>query len=262
MASVEMPSGMGAAGEWLPELDIKAPLKQRRLTVFFRLLLLIPQYIALFFLGIAAFFVAIFGWFAALFTGRLPEWAALYLSQYIEYYTRVAASESLLIDRYPPFAFVAPDYPVQVELRPDELNRLAVLLRIVLIFPAAIIQAVVAAGWAVASFFIWLIVLVLGRMPESLFDATAAVLRYSMRLQAYWLMLTSSYPKRLFGDGQAAEGLGAGRVPGTRPLLMTSGARVLMVVFIVLGIGYLATGGSFTSWTSDNNSSTSTVAHP
>ncbi|HXL96698.1 MAG TPA: DUF4389 domain-containing protein [Streptosporangiaceae bacterium] len=261
MASVGMPGGMGSAGEWLPELDIKAPGKQRRLTVFFRLLLLIPQYIVLLFLGIAAFFVAIFGWFAALFTGRLPGWAALYLSQYIEYYTRVAASESLLIDRYPPFAFVAPDYPVQVELRPDELNRLAVLLRIVLIIPAGIIQAVVAGGWAVASFFIWLVVLVLGRMPESLFDATAAVVRYSMRVQAYWLMLTSSYPKRLFGDGQAAESPGAGRVPGTRPLLMTSGARVLMVVFIVLGIGYLATGGS-ASWTSDNNSATGNVAHP
>jgi hypothetical protein len=248
-----MPTSMGSAGEWLPELDIKAPPKQRRLTVFFRLLLLIPQYIVLFFLGIAAFFVAIFGWFAALFTGRLPEWPAIYLSQYIGYYTRVAASESLLIDRYPPFAFVAPDYPVQVELRPDDLNRLAVLLRIVLIIPAAIIQAVVAGGWAVASFFIWLVVLILGRMPESLFDATAAVVRYSMRVQAYWLMLTSSYPKRLFGDGQAADGPGVGRVPSTRPLLMTSGARLLMVVFIVLGIGYLATGGSASSWTSDNN---------
>jgi hypothetical protein len=250
------------AGEWLPELDIQAPREQRRLTVFFRILLLIPQYIVLLFLGIAAFFVAVFGWFAALFTGRLPEPAALYLSQYIEYYTRVTASESLLIDRYPPFAMVAPDYPVQVELRPDELNRLAVLLRILLIIPAAIIQAVVAGGWAVASFVIWLIVLVLGRMPESLFDATAAVLRYSMRVQAYWLMLTSSYPKRLFGDGQAAEGPGAERVPGTRPLLMTSGARVVMVVFIVLGVAYLATGGSASSWTSDSSSATSPVAHP
>jgi len=262
MASVTMPASMGSAGEWLPEMDIKAPEKQRRLTVFFRILLLIPQYLVLLFLGIATFFVAIFGWFAALFTGRLPEGVALYLSQYIEYYTRVAASESLLVDKYPPFALMAPEYPVQVELRPGELNRLAVLLRIVLIVPAAIIQAVVAGGWAVASFVIWLVVLVLGRMPESLFDATAAVLRYSMRVQAYWLMLTSSYPKRLFGDGQAAEGPGAVRVQGTRPLLMTSGARVLMVVFIVLGVFYLATGGTFTSWTSDNSSATSNAARP
>jgi uncharacterized protein DUF4389 len=261
MASVTMPAGMGSAGEWLPEMDIKAPPQQRRLTVFFRILLLIPQYFVLLFLGIATFFVAIFGWFAALFTGRLPEGVALYLSQYIEYYTRVAASESLLVDKYPPFALMAPDYPVQVELRPGELNRLAVLLRIVLIIPAAIIQAVVAGGWAVASFVIWLVVLVMGRMPESLFDATAAVLRYSMRVQAYWLMLTSSYPKRLFGDGQAAEGPGAVRVQGTRPLLMTSGARLLMVVFIVLGVVYLATGGSVTSWTSDNSSATSNAAH-
>ena len=48
---------------------------QRRATVIFRIILAIPQFIVLFFLGIAAFFVSMIGWFAALFTGRLPEFA-------------------------------------------------------------------------------------------------------------------------------------------------------------------------------------------
>ena len=46
---------------------------QRRATVIFRIILAIPQFFVLFFLGIAAFFVAVIGWFAALFTGRLPS---------------------------------------------------------------------------------------------------------------------------------------------------------------------------------------------
>ena len=111
-----------------------------------------------------------FGWFAALVIGRLPDWAAAYLAAYVAYYARVAASASLLIDTYPPFSLdLAPDYPVQVELRPGELNRLAVLLRIVLVIPAAIVTAVITSGWTVCAFFIWLVVLVAGP------DAGAAV---------------------------------------------------------------------------------------
>src|SRR5207248_4534389 len=47
------------------------PGRQRRVTVLFRLLLVIPHYIVLYALGIAVAIVAIIGWFAALFTGRL-----------------------------------------------------------------------------------------------------------------------------------------------------------------------------------------------
>jgi hypothetical protein len=122
--------------EWLPELDIDPPARQRRLTVLLRLLLLIPQFIVLAVLGLAAFVVAVIGWFAALVLGRLPEWAATFLAGYLEYSTRVDSSESMLVDRYPPFSFPAPDYPVRIELRPGNLNRLAVLLRIFLIIPA------------------------------------------------------------------------------------------------------------------------------
>jgi hypothetical protein len=278
-------------GEWLPELDIDQPARQRRLTVFFRLLLLIPQYIVLYVLGIAAFVVAVIGWFAALVTGRLPDWAFTYLADYVAYATRVGASESLLVDKYPPFSLTAADYPVRVGLRPAELNRLAVLLRIFLIIPAAIITAVVTAGWGVCSFFIWLIVLILGRMPEALFESTAAVVRYAMRAEAYWLMLSAAYPKRLFGDGPLADGAVAGgavaggavaggageygadagrggavgapgrRGSSTRPLLMTGAARVLLLVFIVLGVASLVTNGSVTSWSSSDNTSSIGTHH-
>jgi hypothetical protein len=241
--------------ELLPELDIVPPPRQRRLTVLLRLLLLIPQFIVLAVLSVAAFFVAIIGWFAALFTGRLPTWAYYFLSGYLAYTTRVRASQALLIDSYPPFAFDAPGYPVQIELQPAELNRLAVLVRIILIIPASIVYAVLSAGWEACAFFVWLIVLVMGRMPEPLFEATAAISRYAMRVEAYWLMLTTAYPKRLFGDGtgQAAPGTNA-----TKPFLMTTAGRVILIVIIIVGVGSAVGSGIG----SDSSNSDSTTAQP
>ncbi|MGW6399382.1 DUF4389 domain-containing protein [Streptomyces sp. NPDC055134] len=232
-------TGSGGSGaEWLPVLDVPAPGRQRRWTVLLRWLLLIPQFVVLFFLAIAAFFVVIVGWFAALFTGRLPNGIFSFLGSVLAYETRVNASATLLVDRYPPFAFSAPQYPVQIELRATPLNRLAVFFRLILLIPAAIIGTLVRSGWITISWVFWLIALVLGRLPAPLYAATAAVVRYSLRLNAYASLLTPAYPKRLFGDEPApAEEVRS----GTRPLLLDTAAKVLVVLFLLLGlVGQLA----------------------
>jgi hypothetical protein len=121
---------------------------------------------------------------------------------------------------------------------------------------------VLTAGWEACAFVIWLIVLILGRMPEPLF-ATAAIARYSMRFQAYWLMLTPAYPKRLFGDNAPALDGPASGASATRPFLMTTAGRVVLVVFIVIGIfsaiGSGAGGGMGTS--DGTTSSHASVVH-
>ncbi len=231
----------GPGGEHLPELDVPPPGRQRRWTVLLRLLLVLPQLIVVALLGIAAFFVTIAGWFAALVQGRLPEGIARFLGGYLAYATRVSASAMLLVDQYPPFSFDAPGYPVQIELRPGELNRLAVLFRLILMIPVAIVSGLLQYGWAAASWVFWLIALVLGRMPQPVFEAVAAVARFRMRFLAYGMMLTSAYPKRLFGDPEpepSAYGAAVSAAPsGTRPLVLSTGAKVLVVVFLVLGLG-------------------------
>lgn len=239
--------------EFLPELDIRAPERQRRWTVLLRLVLLIPHAVWLSLVGIAVFVVAVISWFAALFLGRLPKWSARFLAGYLGYYTRVYAYSYLLVDRYPPFAWDAPEHPVQVTLAPGRLNRLAVLFRIILAIPAIIVADVVASGWAALSFFIWLIVLVIGRVPAPVLGATAAVARYEFRFQSYFLMLTSAYPKGLFGDLPAVD-----RHSDTRPLVLTPGGRVLLIVFIVLGI--LGTVGASVTETRTNQPSTSSYS--
>lgn len=247
------------ADEFRPVLDIVEPARQRRLTVLLRLLLLIPHFIVLFFLHIAAFFTVIVGWFAALALGRLPDPVFRFLAGVLGYDMRVSASDMLLIDRYPPFALTPPaDYPAQIEVRPTPLNRLAVLFRVFLMIPAAIVQSLAVYGWWALAFVWWLITLCLGRMPRPLFEATAATLRYRMRFSAYAMMLTPAYPKGLFGDDGD---LAVAREPArsaTRPLVLSSAAKWLVVLFLVLGLaGNITT--SVTTSTTDDTSDTRLV---
>ncbi|WP_169812518.1 DUF4389 domain-containing protein [Nocardia acidivorans] len=238
------PTGMQGGGEALVELDVFPPQEHRRWTVLLRLLLVIPQLIVMWFLGIAAFVVVVCGWFGALFTGRLPVWCGDFLRGYFSYSTRVYGYAMLLVDEYPPFAWNPPNYPVRVLFpQPTELNRLAVLFRLILAFPILVFSSWLTTGWAVLSFFIWLIVLITGRMPRSVFEATTAIMRTELRTQAYTYLLTPAYLKGVFGDqtgvpaDPAAEQWGQPpRQSPTRPLLLSRGGQILLIVMLILGI--------------------------
>lgn len=175
---------------------------QRRLTVAFRLILVIPHQFILYFLQIAAGVVAFLGWWGALFTGRLPDFAADYLTGYLRWYSRAWAYQLLLTDMYPPFTLDDdPAYPVRIAVTRQPLNRAAVFFRLILIIPAWIVGVVVSVGvGTVLSFVAWLITLVTGKLPTDLHLAFTAAFRYVIRYCSYWLLLTPAYPAGLFGD--------------------------------------------------------------
>ncbi|MEU6934398.1 DUF4389 domain-containing protein [Streptomyces sp. NPDC046374] len=236
------PSADAEGAEWRPVLDVPPPGQQRRWTVLLRWLLLLPQFIVVAVLSFAAFFVTIAAWFSALVLGRLPESIATFLGSVLAYQTRVSASAALLVDRYPPFAFDAPEYPVRIELRATPLNRLAVLFRLILMIPAAIISSLAQTGWFAVCWVFWLIGIVLGRLPEPVFGATAAVVRYRMRLGAYAMMLTPVYPKGLLGD--TPDPVAQPSYSATRPLRLSTAAQVLVWLFLFLGLAGHVTSGS------------------
>jgi hypothetical protein len=234
------------------QLDVHGLRSQKRWTVLIRVILALPQLIVLYFLLLATFFVMIVGWFAALFTGRLPDGIREFLTGVLRYQVRVHGYLLLLVDEYPPFVFFdAPDYPIQVEVPPaTRLNRAAVLFRVILMIPAWIVSGVVLEGWGVIAFFVWLIMLFTGRQPEPVFGATSAALRYETRFLAYAGMLTPTYPKGLFGEVPGVED----RRSPTRPLLLSSGARVLLIVLIVLGaIAAIWSGSGNNTWSDDDS---------
>lgn len=116
------------AGGPLPaQVAVAEASAQQRVTVFLRLLLVIPHYLVLYFLGIAAGVVAFIGWWAALFTGWLPDFAVSYMTGYIRWYARVNAYVMLLTDVYPPFSLDdEPAYPVRIAIPARQrLNPLA-----------------------------------------------------------------------------------------------------------------------------------------
>ena len=131
----------------------------------------------------------------------------------------------LITDRFPPFDLGAPDYAVAVVLPPrGRLNRAAVLFRVVLAVPALILGTLVCAGLQLPLFFIWLIILISGRMPSSVFEAEATVLRYQARVYSWLLMLPSVYPGGLFGDPPLAA---APTTPGLDGLTLTAPAPAM-----------------------------------
>ena len=176
---------------------------QRRATVGFRIILAIPQLIILYILFIALVIVVVIGWFGALFMGRFPGWAHAFASGVIRWATRVGAYLFLLTDRYPPFSLEDEAYPARPMLPPagGRLNRWSVFFRIILAIPASVFYEVVLYGLTFPLLIVmWLVVLIRGAMPEPLYDAYAALLRYEVRYQSWFMMLTSEYPWGMLGD--------------------------------------------------------------
>ncbi len=80
------------------------PVERNRVTVGFRFILAIPQYIVLFFVGIAWAVTAIIGWFAILFTGAYPEGLYNFGVGFLRWSLRVESYMLLMHDVYPPFS--------------------------------------------------------------------------------------------------------------------------------------------------------------
>ncbi len=198
------------------EMAFGQPERQRRVTVFFRPILAIPQYVVLYFLNIAATVLVFIGWFAALFTGRFPDSFAEFVSGYLRWRARVDAYTFLLTDQYPPFSLrgSAGD-PVDLTVRTGRLNRWSVLFRYFLALPAALAVALLAVGAGIFWIVTWVATLVKGSPPRALFEANAATLRFQYRLTGYFFMLTSFYPAQVMGDEALPEPVVAGPPPAS-----------------------------------------------
>jgi Domain of unknown function (DUF4389) len=86
-------------------VDLRPELIDRnRVTVFFRIILLIPQAIVLAVLSIMASLVLLVSFFAVLFTGRWPAGMRDFVVKFWGWWLRVTAYGMLLTDAYPPFS--------------------------------------------------------------------------------------------------------------------------------------------------------------
>jgi hypothetical protein len=223
----------------LPLIDGLPPL-QPRWTILIRLLLAIPQFIVLFFVGIGVFFAAIGAWFVALFTGRVPPGMAAFFQSYIRWAARFSAYFYLLSAEYPPFdGQPNANYPVDVEYpRLTDLNRAAVLFRFFIGIPAYVLSTFLSTGLAVFIIPFWICALILGRLPDPVYRAVGAVTRFQVRLQSYMLMITPEYAWGWKGDSAGA--VGAEPTAGTTrfDFVLVGAAQAWIWIWIVFGIAY------------------------
>ncbi|KAA0237227.1 DUF4389 domain-containing protein [bacterium] len=77
---------------------------RNRLTCFFRILMVIPQIIVLWFVTIAAEVCVLISWFVALFTGSVPEGLHNFIVGWLRWQTRVTSYMYMHVDQYPTFS--------------------------------------------------------------------------------------------------------------------------------------------------------------
>jgi hypothetical protein len=92
-------------GEYPAVLYSARPVQRRRLTVLFRLILVIPQAVVLLLANLVAFVVLFIGWFAVLILGRWPLALLTLVVGWMRWVFRVEGYWHLIVDDYPPFGF-------------------------------------------------------------------------------------------------------------------------------------------------------------
>src|SRR4051794_20627074 len=100
-------------------LSVNDDLQRTRLTVFFRLLLVIPHYIVIALWLIAVLFVHLINFWWTLIAGQSPDWAHNFQAQFLRYTVQVSAYLNFLGDPWPSIGGGA-GYPVDLEIAPPE----------------------------------------------------------------------------------------------------------------------------------------------
>jgi hypothetical protein len=175
-------------------LRVTDDLRRTRLTVAFRLILVIPHLVWVLLWGIAAFLAGIVNWFATLFAGRSPDGLHAFLAQYLRYSAHVSGYLCLLADPYPGFAGDRP-YPVDLAIAPSQRqNRLTVAFRLILAIPAMVVAYLLGILLDVLSLIAWFVCLVTGRAHEGMRNVGLFCLRFQLHANGYLAILTDRYP--------------------------------------------------------------------
>jgi hypothetical protein len=130
-----------------------------------------------------------------LFRQKYPRWWFDWNLNLTRFLTRVAAYAELLRDEYPSTdeeQAVHLDFPY-----PDakQLNRWLPIVKWLLAIPHWIVLYFLWIGAIVCIIIAWFAILFTGRYPRSLFDYVVGVNRWSLRVEAYALLLiTDQYP--------------------------------------------------------------------
>ena len=170
---------------------------RNRLTVFFRLILVIPWLFVAALWGIVAGFAIFIAWFALLFTARYPEGLYNFVAGYIRFVNRVNGWCWLLTDEWPPFNGDPDyDYPVRTLIPEpkDEYSRAKVFFRIILLIPVIILSYIMNIILQLVGLVSWFVLLFTAKLPEGLYKPLRASSAYLAKAYCYHALLTEDFP--------------------------------------------------------------------
>jgi hypothetical protein len=193
--SLETAVGAGAPGYPL-RFDIEYPEKLSRWLIFVKWLLALPHFLILYALTAVADVITFVAFFAILFTGRYPRGLFDFVVNIYRWQENVFAYYALFRDEYPPFSWEAGKYPVTFEVDyPERLSRWMIFVKWLLAIPHIIVLVFLYVAALVVWVIAWLAILFTGRFPRGLFDFLVGVNRWSLRVNAYaLLLLRDDYP--------------------------------------------------------------------
>lgn len=159
-------------------------------------LLLIPQYIVLFFLGIGAVFVIFIAFFAILFTGKFPKGMWDYLVGVHRWGLRVMGYHLLITDKYPAYSMdEVPEDTVRLHAAyPEHVENWRPLVAWLLVIPYMIVASLIGMVGYVCSFLSFFTILFTRKIPEGLFDVIRISLVWQMRAGFYNYWMSTEYP--------------------------------------------------------------------
>jgi hypothetical protein len=204
---------MAVATDMIPDypvhFDVERPTSQSRLTNFplgigimIRYIILIPNFIVLYFLGIVALLLHFIATFAILFTGKYPAGMYNFVSGYIRWSANVTSYLTSLHDKYPPFSTdQQAGYPLTLELTyPETSSRLlnfpllGFVIKELLLIPHLIVLVFLGLISYVVLFIAQFAILFTGAYPEGMHKFVVGVTRWGIRVQCYFLGMTDKYP--------------------------------------------------------------------
>lgn len=145
-------------------------------------------------LSAVAGLAAVGAWFSLVLVGRHPDAFRRVCAFYLRWRVRATAYLTLLRDEYPPFG--DGPYSAAVDLPPatGPRDRFTIAFRFFLALPHFLALWVLGVAWAFTTAFGWAAILLTGRFPRTLYGFGLGVLAWTVRVEAYMLLLRDEYP--------------------------------------------------------------------
>jgi hypothetical protein len=166
--------------------------------ILVKCIILIPHFIVLYVLGIVSGLAHLIIWAFVLFGGQYPEWGYALTAGVVRWAGRLYLYLYGITDNYPAFSMDAPGDIVIP--RPTSSSRfwaipiVGIFVKYIILIPHFIVLYVLSIVVGICQLVIWVPVLFTGQYPQWAFQLVSGTTLWTMRVYAYLLGLTDSYP--------------------------------------------------------------------